>query len=222
MSIGWPSASSLSARLYLRIGFRDTALLGTLLCLTSGLIFTTLPRHASVGEAAVGAFVMGAGLGLLSTPVIVGIQSVVHWNRRGVVTSANMFGRQLGQAVGAAIFGALANSALIGWFDHAPASFSGVLPHSINAANNVLGKGSHLPAAAEAYVRLGLFHATHRVFLALAIIAAAGIVVLLATPRTFTPPYDDQAEADEPAATAEPGGSQEAAPTTDSGSAIAR
>src|SRR5699024_11771944 len=53
---------------------------------------------------------LGAGFGLLSTPTIVGIQSVVDWNRRGVVTGANQFGRYLGQSLGAAIFGAVFNA----------------------------------------------------------------------------------------------------------------
>src|SRR5699024_5131196 len=42
MSIGWPTASALSGQLYLRIGFRDTALLGSVLIVLAGIAFLLL------------------------------------------------------------------------------------------------------------------------------------------------------------------------------------
>lgn len=186
MSITWPLASTLSGRLYLRIGFRDSALIGALFALLSGLIFVALPRSAPLWAPTAGSLVMGAGLGLLSTPLIVGLQSVVGWNRRGVVTGANMFTRQLGQAIGAAMFGSVANAVLASWFHHAPARIAGQLPASVNAASKVLGGGVHsLSPAAVSYIRQGLYLATHQVFVVLAIVACAGIAALLLTPRHF-------------------------------------
>src|SRR5699024_12083369 len=43
MSIGWPTASALSGRLYLRIGFRETSLIGATLVILSdiGFLFIT-------------------------------------------------------------------------------------------------------------------------------------------------------------------------------------
>jgi EmrB/QacA subfamily drug resistance transporter len=186
MSLGWPLASALSGRLYLRIGFRDAALVGAVACLVSGLVFVALPESAPLWPTVVGSFVMGAGLGLLSTPLLVGVQSVVGWNRRGVVTSATMFTRQLGQAVGAAILGGVANAALADWFRSAPAAIAQQLPDPADAASQALGDGaSSLSAAATAYVRQGLALATHQVFVGLAIAALVGVLLLLATPRRF-------------------------------------
>ncbi|HET7546554.1 MAG TPA: MFS transporter, partial [Usitatibacter sp.] len=42
MSIGWPTASALSGRLYLRIGFRDTALVGAALVVIASLSFSLM------------------------------------------------------------------------------------------------------------------------------------------------------------------------------------
>jgi EmrB/QacA subfamily drug resistance transporter len=186
MSITWPLSSALSGRLYLRIGFRDTALIGMGIALCAALFFVALPRSVPAWTPAIGSLIMGAGLGLMATPLIVGVQSVVEWERRGVVTGANLFARQLGQSVGAALYGSVANAALAAWFHHAPATVARELPQSVNAANSVLGNsGSTLDAAAIDYVRQGLYVATHRVFVGLAIIAVAGIAILLLTPRQF-------------------------------------
>ena len=187
MSITWPLASSLSGRLYLRIGFRDTALIGAGLGLLAALFFVALPRSVAPWVPAIGSLIMGAGMGLMATSLLVGVQSVVEWGRRGVVTGANLFARQLGQSVGAAVYGSVANASLAIWFSRAPASVAGALPQSVNAANTVLGDTGHtLDPIVVAYVRQGLYVATHRVFVVLAVIAVVGIVVLLLTPRQFT------------------------------------
>ncbi|MGH9063532.1 MAG: MDR family MFS transporter [Acidimicrobiales bacterium] len=186
MSLGWPVMSGLSGRLYLRIGFRDTALIGSVVTVAAAVLFVSLPAGAPVWETAAASFLLGVGLGLMSTPLIVGVQSVVGWERRGVVTGANLFTRMLGSAVGAAVFGAIANGTLARWFRHAPAALAGQLPRSVDAASTVLGGGgSHLSGPAAAYVRQGLYLGLHRVFLALAAAAAVGVVVLVWTPRQF-------------------------------------
>ncbi|MEO8798558.1 MAG: MFS transporter, partial [Polyangiaceae bacterium] len=67
MSIGWPLASSWSGRLYLRIGFRDTALLGAVLTVLAAIGFLLLPYGGSVWPLVIDQVVLGAGFGLLST-----------------------------------------------------------------------------------------------------------------------------------------------------------
>jgi MFS family permease len=56
--------------------------------------------------------VLGVGLGFTSVSTIVAVQSVVGWDRRGVVTGSNMFIRTLGSAVGIAVFGSIVNGRL--------------------------------------------------------------------------------------------------------------
>lgn len=185
MSVGWPVMSSLSGRLYLRFGFRTTALAGAVVALVAALAFVAMPASLAVGWTAAASFGMGLGLGLLSTPTMVGVQSIVGWGRRGVVTGAYMFSRNIGSAVGAAIFGAIVNGALASWLRQAPASLSGHLPHSVSAASAVLGSGSHLSPAAADYVRRGLYLGVHRVYLGLAAAAVVGIAALALTPRRW-------------------------------------
>jgi EmrB/QacA subfamily drug resistance transporter len=186
MSIGWPVASTFSGRVYLAIGFRNAALIGALACLASAIFFSMLSQSASVWLVALGSLIMGVGLGFLSTSLIVGLQSVVDWDRRGTVTGANMFTRQLGQTMGAAIFGTVANAALTQWLERAPTSESRPVPKTVNAASKFLGgNGAHLDAATEQYVRHGLYLAVHQVFLGLIFASAFAIVMLLLTPPHF-------------------------------------
>jgi predicted MFS family arabinose efflux permease len=184
MSVGWPIASTLSGRAYMRIGFRDTALAGSALLIIGTVLCALLIQRTNLLEVAGVCFVVGAGLGLASTPVLVAVQSVVGWDRRGVVTGANMFFRSMGSAVGAAIFGAIANTTLAGRFTHPPAALHGRLPHNVDATSLVLGGRLRAePGPVADYIRASLFTATHNVFLALVAAAGLGVLAVLLMPR---------------------------------------
>lgn len=113
MTIGWPIAATLAPRVYLRIDFRPTALLGGVIAIGGCLLLALFVDAGSgVWRVAVASFVLGVGMGFASVATVVAVQSVVGWSRRGVVTGSNMFIRTLGSAVGIAVFGSIANSRL--------------------------------------------------------------------------------------------------------------
>ena len=114
LTIGWPIAASQSGRLYLRIGFRSTILIGMVGVLVGSVVLATTSYAPNLAVVAASCFVMGLGLGLVATPSLIASQSSVEWNERGVVTGANLFARSIGSAVGVAIFGALANAVFAG------------------------------------------------------------------------------------------------------------
>jgi hypothetical protein len=127
------------------------------------------------------------------------VQSVVGWNRRGVVTGANMFTRSVGSAVGVAVFGSIANTTLVARFRHPPAALAGRLPHTVNSATLAFSGGHHDPAVA-AYTRAALFTATHRIFWALVAAAALGLLTQLLMPkRTESLTFAEDAPHAEPA-----------------------
>lgn len=113
-TIGWPIASTLSGRLYLRLGFRTTILIGLAVILLSALALVLVARAPSVPAIAAVCFVMGFGLGLATAPSTVAAQSSVGWSERGVVTGSTMFARSVGSAVGVAVLGAVANAVVAG------------------------------------------------------------------------------------------------------------
>lgn len=114
MTIGWPLAAANAGRLYLRIGFRFTTLIGSVVALLGASLLLLLTERSAIWQVAAFCFVVGIGLGLMASPSLIAAQSAVGWERRGVVTGANLFARSMGSAVGVAIFGAIANSALAG------------------------------------------------------------------------------------------------------------
>jgi MFS family permease len=114
LTIGWPVAATVAGRLYLRIGFRPTAILGGVILVLgiSGLAVSTLAP--SIWLVAGVCFVIGAGFGFSAVTSLVAAQSSVGWDERGVVTGTQMFFRSIGQSVGAAVLGAIANSVILG------------------------------------------------------------------------------------------------------------
>jgi EmrB/QacA subfamily drug resistance transporter len=184
MTIGWPIASTLAARLYLRIDFRATALIGGVFCIAGCLLLAIFVRDGSgLWRVAVASFVVGVGLGFSSTSTVVAIQSVVDWNRRGVVTGSNLFIRSLGSAVGIAVFGSIANTTLAARFRHPPAAVAGKLPHAVDAASLSFHHARSESRAVVSYTRDALYAAIHGVFWAFVGAAAIGVVALLLLPR---------------------------------------
>lgn len=110
LTLGWPISATLSGRVYLRFGFKNTALLGMIIALVGVGILVAFSLTPSIAVVAISSFIIGLGMGLVATPTLISAQASVEWSERGVVTGANMFARSIGSAVGVAIFGAIANS----------------------------------------------------------------------------------------------------------------
>jgi len=193
MSMSWPLASSLSSRLYLRIGFRDTALVGGGFTVAAGCVFARLGVDAPVWQPVVGAVLMGAGMGLITSALIVGLQSTVDWGRRGVVTGGAMFSRFLGQSLGAAVFGAVTNAVLLHRLHTAPPAVQGQVPNSVDQVSRALR--GHASAAAETFMRSALNASTHAVFLGLLAAGVITVLLLLLVPRRFQMYAEEQATA---------------------------
>lgn len=114
LTIGWPVSASQSGRLYLRYGFRTTALVGSAVVVLGCAWLVVAVGRPSLAAVGAGCFVVGMGLGLTASPTLIAAQSSVDWGERGVVTGANLFARSIGSAVGVAVLGAIVNGALGG------------------------------------------------------------------------------------------------------------
>jgi EmrB/QacA subfamily drug resistance transporter len=186
LSVGWPLASSQASKLYLRIDFRDTALIGSGFTIAGCLMFAMfVHENTGLWRVALSSFVVGIGLGFASIAILVAVQSVVGWNRRGVVTGANMFMRSLGSAVGVAVFGSIANTTLANRLGNPPARLAGRVPHSVDGAS--IAFSGHRDAAVHEYIRHSLYLATHRIFWALVVASVIGLLTQLLLPRRVHP-----------------------------------
>lgn len=112
MTLSWPVSAALSQHVYRRLGFRDTALIGIGGAALFLFAFPLLPYPGQAWQPALIMLLLGAALGLFQLPLIVGVQSTVGWSERGTATASILFCRQIGQTLGAALFGAMANAVL--------------------------------------------------------------------------------------------------------------
>ncbi|MEH0403537.1 MFS transporter [Mesorhizobium sp. B2-3-3] len=183
MTLSWPVSAALSDRVYNRIGFRRTAVIGMSGALLVLLCFPLLPYPGAAWQPALLMLLLGATLGLFQLPLIVGVQSTVGWAERGTTTASVLFCRQVGQSLGAALFGAVANGVLASRLADAPVSG---LPGDLDAVSHALENPSELSAAATDYLRRAVDTAVDHVFTGAAAAAALALLVLvLLAPRRF-------------------------------------
>jgi hypothetical protein len=162
------------------IGFRATALLGSGLTVVAGVLLAFGPHAAGPAWVVLALALVGAGLGLVSTTLIVAIQSAVEWGTRGVATASSMFARQLGSSLCVAVFGSVLNGVL--------QSRLLALPGATRSAVGDLGVGvtsllldtqarANLEPGVLAQLEGALSDAIHVVFLGLLATTVVGVVL---------------------------------------------
>jgi hypothetical protein len=111
-------------------------------------------------------------MGLLSTSAIVIVQGSVGWAERGVATASNIFSRNLGSALGAAVLGSVLNLSLA----HGGAAAVG--PDQVRRLLEQPGGG----AAGDAAVRAVLHQALHLTFWAVLLLTVITLVLATLVP----------------------------------------
>ncbi|MFD7423989.1 MFS transporter [Streptomyces californicus] len=201
MTLSWPVSAAFSDRVYNRIGFRRTAMLGMGAALLILLAFPLLPYPGEAWHPALLMLLLGAALGLFQLPLIVGVQSTVGWAERGTTTASVLFCRQVGQSIGAALFGAIANGVLATRLLDAPVDG---LPGDLDAVARTLEDPGAVSSAAAEYLRRAVDAAVDHVYVGAAGAAALALLALITlAPRRFpviTEPSDSPTAPD-PAAT---------------------
>lgn len=108
MLVGWPIASATTSRFIVRTGYRRPVWLGALLTAVGTAALAPLVAMRAPGwSLGIAMFVFGSGMGLANTAILIGVQSSVGWEQRGVVTATTMFARTMGGALGVGALGAL-------------------------------------------------------------------------------------------------------------------
>ncbi len=182
MSIGWPLASTLAGRMLIKIGYRVTSIIGGISLILGSIAFVTMTTEAGPLWAATGSFFVGVGMGLTSTAFIVSIQSTVGWQQRGIATAANMFMRNLGNTIGAALLGGILNSQLRMYLSQGTDQTGRKL--SVESANILLKESerNQLPLTVLHILQDGLTVSLHAVYFVVLVFAVLSLILVLFIP----------------------------------------
>jgi EmrB/QacA subfamily drug resistance transporter len=120
MLVGWPIASAISGRLLPRTGYRPLVRTGFGIVTLAAIAMAVILRRGATPPVLGGTmFVMGAGMGLANTALLIAVQESASWEERGVATASTMFFRTIGGAVAVGALGAVLAA---GMGDHVPAT----------------------------------------------------------------------------------------------------
>ncbi|MFN2465699.1 MAG: MFS transporter, partial [Candidatus Dormibacteria bacterium] len=175
MLFGWSIVGMFAGSLMIRVGYQRLALAGPVVMLL-GTLMLVVPRPPIDPVVWIGVctLTIGAGLGLLNTPLLIMIQGVVGWEDRGAVTALNQFSRTIGGAVGVALMGVLLQSRIqAGAVGRGlnPATYSDPLRYTLHPTSN--------SAVGRALVTDGV-HAIFLVFVAMSAVSVLiGISIVL-------------------------------------------
>jgi EmrB/QacA subfamily drug resistance transporter len=180
MFIGWTPGSIIGAQLQLHTSYRFTAICGAVSVLAGAALLVTLRSDSLIAHAAAGVIALGLGFGLINSVFVVATQTAVGWDRRGAATSSNIFLRQIGQAIGSAVFGAIFN---IGIYASIP-----------DAGNAVTALMDPLKRALVAPLDLArntnaIATSLHQVYVILCVLAVIEFGLVLTLPAKARPPH---------------------------------
>lgn len=171
--VGWPIAATLASRTFHRFGIRRLMITGSVLAPVGASLFLFLNSESSPVVAAIGSLIMGFGMGLMSITALILIQEIVSWSERGSATASNVFSRNLGSTLGAAVLGAVLNYRL----GHSAGSGT-VSPDQLRSLLN----GVDIPQTAGASVRAVLQTSLHSTFCAMFLISVLIVLACASLP----------------------------------------
>ncbi|WP_045515457.1 MDR family MFS transporter [Neobacillus niacini] len=183
MSIGWPIASTLSGKMLISMGYRKTSLIGGVALILGSVVFVTMSVSSGPLWAALGSLVVGFGMGLTSTAFIVSIQSTVSWQQRGIATAANMFMRNLGNTIGAALLGGILNNRLGNYLSANAGNTEEKL--TVDSANLLLKENerTNLPVSVKELLQEGLTQSLHWVYYVVLTFAIISLILITFIPK---------------------------------------
>ncbi|PKL79369.1 MAG: MFS transporter [Candidatus Melainabacteria bacterium HGW-Melainabacteria-1] len=114
MMLAWPIASAAGGFALNRMGFRKLSLLGCALLALSMGAWTTIAAGYALPGLVLWCMCLGAGMGLVTPPLLIAVQTVVARHEIGVASSTLVLLRQIGATLGISLMGTLQVQTLAG------------------------------------------------------------------------------------------------------------
>lgn len=167
LMVVWMLGSIAGGRLMVYLSYRTTGCAGAVMIVLGASLLLALTSGSPIGQVVAGVSVLAFGLGFCNTTWIVSVQTQVSFEQRGSATSAIMFMRFLGQALGAAIGGVILSfgfqfaapevaGALGGLLEHRSPGVSGVDLAGMTAAASRAFRGVFVMTAVMGLATLAL------------------------------------------------------------------
>ncbi len=172
LQVAWSVMALVAGRLYVRVGYRATALLGVV-CTALGILpLALLTRDTPLPVMMAGMALAGIGFGNASTAFLLAPQNAVPWSLRGAVTSSTQFARTIGGAVGVALLGAALNARMA-------AEVSGENADAVESALLTPATRAGLPPDLVERLSAAMGDGLQRVYAALLVVALLAVVNVL-------------------------------------------
>lgn len=108
-SVSWSCGSIISSRIMAFSSYRTTGVLGALSLVAGTGLLIALDHDSAFWWLLPAALLVGLGMGFCNQTFLLSVQGSVGWDQRGAATSSFLFLRTIGQALGAALGGAILN-----------------------------------------------------------------------------------------------------------------
>jgi EmrB/QacA subfamily drug resistance transporter len=164
--LGWVVMSIVGARVTVHVGYRVSAIGGSVLMTVGFIGLSLLDSQSARWLLLASCTILGAGMGTQMLSMLLAVQHAVARTQLGLATSLTQFSRSVGAAMGVAAMGAIMTRSLTGV----------TLP---GGAEGLMASGA---MAISGPLRDQFAAALHRVFLAGAVVSAAGLLATLFLP----------------------------------------
>jgi EmrB/QacA subfamily drug resistance transporter len=183
MFLAWVVMSVIGGRLILVVGYRTTIIAGSVSLCAGSFLLSRLGETSSRADVFTAMAFLGCGMGLTMVTLIIAVQNAVPRAQMGVATSANMFFRQIGGALGVAVLGTVLSAGLQTRLAAAAMHDRALQAVARDPDAIVRGGGAGLSAGARHVLRTALASSLHGVFRATIIASALTLVAAFLVPK---------------------------------------
>jgi EmrB/QacA subfamily drug resistance transporter len=180
-SVVWVAGSIIGGRVALRYGFRPVIIAGMTFVACGFGVLTLVNSGSGPWSVVAATTLLGLGMGMTGTMFIISIQNAVDRQLRGLVTSMNVFSRNVGNAIGVSVQGAVLVAILEARLRALAGQTRLGLPRLVDP-QMVLDPSvqRNLTPAAHEALRLALAHAVHGSFLVGLSLTVLGLATVIA------------------------------------------
>jgi MFS family permease len=176
--LGIFALSVVSGQLITKTGrYKPYPIIGAVVLIGALVLLGRLAVDTPYWQVALYSFLFGAGLGCTMQTIVTAVQNAVEFRDMGTATSGTTFFRQMGAAIGTALFGAVLTSRLATHLAAQVASAPGRVPRAGTPGTNNVQAIQHLPEPLKHLVLTAFAQALDDVFLVCVPIIAVALVV---------------------------------------------